>query len=327
MNFLENLVSDFREKKLWPVALMLLVVPIMLSSSSSPSSAPVSPVPAVAAPGPTVSGVPDVTLRSAEAHSVLSGPVRDPFVQQALPGGASRSATGVTTVQSAASAAAAAVQSGSSVTATVAHTPAPATSSPTAGAGTLPPIPRITFYTFSVDLKFGLEGHETPATNVPRLEPFPSPMNPLVLFLGVKNDRKTVVFLVSSQANPVGQGTCKPSKTRCELLSVKLGQRESFLLANDRGGVDIYNLVVTAIRLTPTKAADVAKTANSRVSVAGQKIADHVDPFSVGLHSLSYSVNTGTVSTHQVPAKWLQHLLRSTGRTPPGVVLQPVSAL
>jgi hypothetical protein len=299
----------------------LVAVPLVLSSSSSPSSTPALPVPTVAAPPPVVSGVPAVTLRATEARSLLNGAARDPFVQQALPAAASTSGTGATTVQSAASAASAAVQSGSSVTSTVASTPA---SSTNPESGTLPPVPAIKYFTFSVDVKFGLQGHETVVKSVPRLEPFPSPTNPLVLFLGVKNDRKTVVFLVSSQASPVGQGTCKPSKSHCELLSLKLGQRESFLVVNDRGGADIYNLAVTAIRLIPTAAADVAKAANSRVSAAGRTIADHVDPFSVGLHSLSYSVGTGTVSTHPVPAKWLQQLVHTLGALPAGVLLEPV---
>jgi hypothetical protein len=184
--------------------------------------------------------------------------------------------------------------------------------------------PTVTFFSVAVDVRFGKQGHETLLQNVARLSPLPSAKNPLLVFLGVKDDRQTALFLVSAQANPAGEGRCRPGPKHCELLELKPGEQESLLVVNNRGGADIYNLQVSAIRLKSTSAVDVAKAANAHVSVAGRKIVRRASEQSIGLHSVSYSSVTGTLSQHPVPKAWLEHLMQLAGGIPAGVVLNPV---
>jgi hypothetical protein len=146
------------------------------------------------------------------------------------------------------------------------------------------------------------------------------------VFLGVKNDRRTAVFVVSSQANPAGQGKCSPKPNHCELLELKLGQGESFLVVDGNGNANIYNLHVSAVRLRAAPSPDAAKAANDRVSVAGRKIVRRASAQSIGLHSVSYSDATGTVSEHPVPRAWLEHLMLLTGGVQTWAVLEPVGA-
>jgi hypothetical protein len=163
-------------------------------------------------------------------------------------------------------------------------------------------------------------------SNVARLSALPSAQNPLLVFLGVKNDKKTALFLVSSQANPAGQGKCSPKPSHCELLALKLGQRESLLVVDANGSPAIYNLQVSAIRLTPTSSEDAARKANDRISAAGRKILRRASRESIELHSVSYSSSTGTVSEHSVPNAWLQHLMLVTGGVQTWPVLEPAGA-
>ena len=58
-NFLNGIVNDFREKKLWPIAVVLVAalvaVPVLLSKSSS-SSTPEAQVPVAAPPRDGLAG-------------------------------------------------------------------------------------------------------------------------------------------------------------------------------------------------------------------------------------------------------------------------------
>jgi hypothetical protein len=159
--------------------------------------------------------------------------------------------------------------------------------------------------------------------NVARLTPFPSKADPVLVFLGVKSDRKTAVFLVSSLAAPAGQGTCSPSARQCEFLDLKAGQRELLLVRNADGGLTEYKLGINAVRLAQTASAAKAKLSYARESRAGAKIIREASPSSLALQSLSYSMNTGTVSFHRVSHATLQRL-RKAGAVTTGVVLHPV---
>ena len=64
MNILNGIVNDLREKKLWPIALVLLAalvaVPVLLSKSSS--STPEAQVPVTGAATPSAPALPAVSV-------------------------------------------------------------------------------------------------------------------------------------------------------------------------------------------------------------------------------------------------------------------------
>lgn len=295
MNPVQNLISDLRDKHLWPVAAALVValiaVPLLLSSSSSPAPAPTTSPVVAAAPTPPV-GIPSVSVVAAPSNARLVGPARDPFAQRPVAAAPSTTTTGATTATtvgatSATTSHAAAVTTGTGRAGTATVTPPGSSTTITVPTAASSP-PPVTFLVFSVDMLFGQQGHEKKLKDVARLTPLPSATNPLLVFLGVKNDRRTAVFLVSSLASPTGQGTCTPKPTQCEFLSLKLGQAESLLTVNSHGGADIYNLGLTGVRLTPTRSADVASRADARVSNAGRKLFGRGGPLSLALRSLGF---------------------------------------
>ena len=86
MNFLQPLITDLREKRLWPVVVVLVgalvAVPVLLAKPAP------KPQPAIAATGAgatitsPISGLPVVELSTTPQFSHLPGHGRDPFTQQ-----------------------------------------------------------------------------------------------------------------------------------------------------------------------------------------------------------------------------------------------------
>ena len=107
--------------------------------------------------------------------------------------------------------------------------------------------------------------------DVARLTPLPSAANPFFVFLGVKEDAKTLVFLVSSDAKATGDGTCKPSKNNCETIELKVGDTEFFDLTTD-DGVQQYQMDI--IKVSKAKASSSAKSARSARAAAKASKAD-----------------------------------------------------
>src|SRR5437588_7976549 len=81
--FFRGIASDFGQKKLWPVAVVLLAaivaVPVLLSKSSSPAPAPQAPLPT---PAPaTGASLPTLNVQSTPGKSRITGPAHNPFLQ------------------------------------------------------------------------------------------------------------------------------------------------------------------------------------------------------------------------------------------------------
>ncbi len=316
---LQTIVTDLREKRLWPIALGLLIalvaLPIALHKSA-PSITPPSAVPAGA--GASSSGIPALAMADASQHTNLAGPSRDPFPQTST-----TAMTGVKTTTPTAATTSVSSSSGSTGSTGSSAGPLPTTTTPTtstpAGAS-----PTVTFFTVAVDLAFGPVGKAAPhILNVERLTPFPSAANPVLVFLGVKADRKTAVFLLSSLAAPAGQGTCVPSARQCEFLDMTSGQRELLLVRDATGGLTEYKLGVLGVHLQSTGSSATARHAYMQQSKQGAAIIKAATPYSPALQSLTYSADTGTLSIHPLSPAAIKRL-RTAGVTSTGVVLHPV---
>jgi hypothetical protein len=102
--FFRGIVNEFRDKKLWPVAALLLVgivaVPILLTSSSNPPAQTETPAPV--APPPSGTTLPALSVQSTPAHSDLTARARDPFASAS---GSGTSTTGSSTAPNLGSAA------------------------------------------------------------------------------------------------------------------------------------------------------------------------------------------------------------------------------
>jgi hypothetical protein len=272
MTFLRNVLHDLVEKRLWPVAVALIValvaVPVVLGGSEEP----VAPVDDVAAVTPE-----KVPPGSAEVVSLdqnvptgkvaRTGKVRNPFKQQHLP---------KTDTAGAASSLLAATRSllGNSSSPS---SPSTGGSSPSGGGGgiqTPTPSPTPTAPKpdkpdpkdlYRVTLRFGEVGDLKTHKNVARLTPLPSSSNPFVVFLGIKADGKTAVFLVSSSSGTTGEGDCEPDDT-CTFLYMKEDQQQSFEAVDANDQVVTYALKLLKINVEETDAPQSSSSSSSRAA-------------------------------------------------------------
>jgi hypothetical protein len=75
-------------------------------------------------------------------------------------------------------------------------------------------------YSYAADVQFGVEGSLKRYRGVERLEFVPSRSLPLLMYLGVKSDKKTMVFMVDSRLSQGGEGKCVPKPSLCTFIEV-----------------------------------------------------------------------------------------------------------
>jgi len=267
MRPLRNLLNELVERRLWPVALLLLValvaVPLLLAKPASPTAddappaaAPQAAAAAAAAPAAAAPGEPVVSVtRDAIAAAPLRGRAKNPFRQQHV---VPEPAAGATTAQ------ATAPVPGS--------TPAGGTQGGGGSGGqTSPPSSQPTYVYASVDVRFGKAGHRLRRIeDVPRLTPLPNANHPIVVFLGTRKDRETAVFLVSTDVHVQGLGQCVPSRRLCEAIELREGDTAFLDFTEADGTVEQYELDLDAVTLHETTSQAVAQRAYARVSRVGK---------------------------------------------------------
>jgi hypothetical protein len=326
MSIVKALITDLRERRLWPIAVAMVValaaVPVLLSRKAHP--APVAQAPAGGAVASQAASLPVVSVQSTPSHGRLIGAPQDPFpqpTQTSVPNASSGSTHTVPPTSGGAGGGSGAGGSGASQSSST-----PSEAQPTTTATTAPPV-RITWFHWAVNLAFGKAGKRLRAyDDAKRFTTLPSPRNPLVVFLGLMSDAKTAVFLVSSTASPAGPGRCTPSLRNCEFLKLKAGQQEALLTVNANGSVTEYALEVTAVHLVQNSQPTAAPLAPARTSNAGRKIVARAARASSLLRQLSYSPRTGLLTFRRlVSGPTLVHLGRLAASAATGVMLRPVS--
>jgi hypothetical protein len=276
MKAVRGLLQDLVERRLWPVAVLLLAaavaVPVYLGRSASDEGAPSPPAGQSADAGKTSKAA--VTIEDPAADDDRRGGVRNPFKQLHLPKKAA------TTTGS---------KSSTPSTDTPASSGGSGSGSGSGGDGSEPKLPGSggdngsggdkgsgggnsdtdPLDTYHLTLKFGRsDGEQKTYKDVARLSPLPSADNPFFVYTGVLKDGKTAVFLLSSDATATGDGHCKPSSKSCQTIEVKQGDTEFFDRTVD--GEDIqYQLDIVRVFRKGEASATAAVAANERHSTAG----------------------------------------------------------
>jgi hypothetical protein len=272
MSGARGLLRELIERRLWPVAVLLLVaavaVPMYLGRSTAED----------AAVAPVVTAQPDATASKAavsiEAQAELDrrGGVRNPFKQLHVPKAATPSTTtGATTSTPAAGTTTTGGSTGSGSGGAV----PPVTSGGTGGTGTGTGTGTATpsadpLDTHHLTLRFGrtdaagLKAYR----DVARLSPLPNAENPFFVYTGVLKDGKTAVFLLSSDVVASGDGHCRPSAASCQTIEVKEGDTEYFDLVVAGQPVQ-YQLDVVRVYNTGASSVGAAAAAYERHSDAG----------------------------------------------------------
>ena len=235
MSAVRGILSDLVERRLWPIAVVLVAaavaIPVLLVKPASHAPAPTD-VAQTPAPAPAV-GTPAVSLADAGGGPV-TGNLKNPFRQQHVPKATAATAGPTTGLGPA--------KPGGGSPAGSGGTGAPSAGGGGGGTSSGPARPRSSAPRSTLQVRFGLAEGQRAKHDVSPGSPLPSPTNPLLVYLGQTKAGKAA-FLVSSDAQPQGDGECKPDKSICSTLYMKEGGTEFFDVTGPTGTVQ-YELDV-----------------------------------------------------------------------------------
>ena len=296
MSFLNQIWKDLKDRKLLPVAGVLLVaivaVPVALSSSSSTPA----PAGAVAPPPPPAAGLPAVNQTSVPSSAAPNGRARNPFAPSSgatstttttttaatstpVTGSTSATGTGTGTGTTGASGSPSSSSTGGTSTPTTPSTGGQTPSVPP----TIPvPKPKRTVPTLKSDQSYSVSlaitrrsGGLDTINPLQRLSPLPSPSQPLVVELGVLKGGDRVLFAVQPGTVVSGKGTCVPGAIDCEILSLAQAQTEKLSVRTDHGVVPVALFAVTGITAIKHSSRVAAMKARHQESRVGRQVLDH----------------------------------------------------
>jgi hypothetical protein len=278
--FLEDLWQDLREKRLWPVAvalvLALVAVPVLLKK---PFQAP-PPAPAVAtsAADQDLQHQAKVVLANQESNGSRlnlfdpSDPFRAPASARKKDDNGVTSASGGGLSNPAGQAAGSGASSGGD-SGGGSLTPDSGgggfSGGGTTGGGSVPKSKtKVTKFTYVIDVTYKHNGHTRKEKGMTALEMLPNSTSPLLVFLGVDSKATNAVFIVDSSLKPApeGEGKCKPSTDNCNFLYLGAGNEEVFTTS----GGQIYSLQIDGIRRVKVKSKS-AKASSKKHKAAAKK--------------------------------------------------------
>jgi hypothetical protein len=125
-------------------------------------------------------------------------------------------------------------------------------------------------YKYVVDLTFSANGRTRHIKGLEKLDMLPSDRSPLLIFMGVTAKGGDAVFLVDSTLEAAGEGRCKPSESECAFAYIGAGSEYVF---SDADG-NTYTIKIDEIRKVKVGAsaagsAKSAKGAKAHASVGG----------------------------------------------------------
>jgi hypothetical protein len=137
-----------------------------------------------------------------------------------------------------------------------------------------PDTPKRKYELYSLTVRFGSTDETSlPKRNLPRLTALPSAEDPVLVYLGLEGDGKTAVFLVDAAAEPNGDGSCQPNGASCETIHMRVGDTEFFDIKDDQGNVSAqYQLDLLDIKRSTTTSAAKAKASRAKASKAGRRV-------------------------------------------------------
>jgi hypothetical protein len=281
--FLKDLWADLREKRLWPVAVALVVgliaVPLVLAKPAT------SPAPA-AVPAPT-SQLPDAGLKVLAASDdtgagsdlgvfnpkdpfrppskVLHRPTSAATASSATSGSAGPSSGGASAAGSPSSSSA----GGSAGSGGGSGTPGGNSGGGSGGGSFTPsrPTTRTQRYEYVVDVTFSHNTRTRRVKSMHRLDMLPSQNSPLLIFMGVDKNASNAVFLVDSTLTGVGEGTCRPSPDKCSFLYLGPGSVHAFTGQDGQS----YTIRLDEIRRVKVPSAKKASSKSSKSKRASSK--------------------------------------------------------
>jgi hypothetical protein len=275
--FALDLWQDLQEKRLWPVAVVLLLglvaVPVLLAKPAADPPAPAPVANAADAPKPgELKQLAKVKLGTEEPGDGSTLGVFDPSNPFTPPKGAikkekSASSTGAGPSSGTSSGSPSGgtggtgggttpVDPGGTPGGTPGVTPSPG------GGGTTT---TTTTYKYVVDLTFSANGRTRHIKGMEKLDMLPNQSSPLLIFMGATPKGSDAVFLVDSTLTAAGEGRCKPSRTECAFAYIGAGSE--YIFSQEDG--DTYTVEIKEIRkVKVTPGATGAKAGGSKARAA-----------------------------------------------------------
>ena len=296
------LLMPFRQlvdRKLWPLAILLVAalaaVPMLLAKDDP---APVTPLAAAGGPaaGATQSVTqPIVTLGDAterERSRKVLGARKNPFepavkAKKAEATTSTSTGDGATTTTDAKPGGGDAGGSGGATTGT---TPGPIVGEPPVETPAKP-----TYELFQLKIRFGSTSSEDLANrSVKRLTALPKMADPVLVYLGLKRDQRTAVFLVDANTLVVGDGRCVPTPDNCQNLELKKGQTAFIDVLDPVSGESTaqYQLDYVRVLKRTTTDAKAAKASRRAVARGGR---DALRARSSRINGWEYDAETGVL--------------------------------
>jgi hypothetical protein len=273
--FLLDLWHDLREKRLWPVAVVLLLglvaVPVLLAK---PAGEP-APAPVVAAPSvkekerEALAALAKVKLGEEEVGKGSTLGVFDPDNPFAPPKGTIKKEDAPGTpdfdggpVDTVGGPGAGGDVTGGGVPDGGVGAP---TTPDTGGDGET----KTTVFKYVVDVTFTANGSTRRIKGLEKLDMLPNSSSPLLIFMGVTAKGSDAVFLVDSTLEAAGEGRCKPSPDECAFAYIGAGAE--YVFTEEDG--DTYTVKIDEIRKVKVGASgsSKAKGATARASVGRQR--------------------------------------------------------
>jgi hypothetical protein len=242
--------QDLRERRLWPIALVLVLaivaIPVALTKSAAqpPASAPLADT------GDAYDRV-TVKLDGADAASTGAGSALDEFAEgdPFTPPSAIAKSAGA----GAAASASLAGPSDDGGSGTPSGDGGGSSPSPSPDPVDIaPPVTRTetSQYEYVADVTFWAGDRRREIRGLRKLDMLPNQSAPVLIFMGTAGDGGNAVFLVDSTLKAAGEGRCVPSRANCAYVHVGPGSEEEF--TTEQG--DSYRLRVDEIRRVKLKA-------------------------------------------------------------------------
>jgi hypothetical protein len=277
-NALQNVLADLREKRLLPVAILLLAglvaVPVLLAKPAEEQNASGPATPSAANQDQATRALVALADEGSGSGSMLKlfNP-RDPFAAEGVKNlhslGSTELGSASTQLASSSAKSGGASDPGSTGTSgggstggttTGGGTGGGTTGGGTTGGGTT----EVTAYTYVLDLTFTKDGHKHAYSSVSKLAQLPNEDEPLLLFLGVDSGGDNAVFLVDSTLTSDGEGHCEPSPSDCATLSIGAGSVQHFSDADGHS----YTLQIDEIRKVKLDKASASSEPRARAAEA-----------------------------------------------------------
>jgi hypothetical protein len=271
MSFFSNIGHQLVERRLWPVAILLVAalaaVPVVLAKD--PDTPPATPV-AKAEGENVLTEAPIVTPSSIDAvnsRKVL-GKAKNPFGMPKPPKTAPSDKPSESVLPQDEK------DAGKDLSSTGSTPPSSGgTTSPVAPVApttpTTPAKPAKTYDKYDLTVRFGDSAVAPSRMTLKRLQPLPKADLPALIYLGVSKDGERAIFLLEQGVQVVGDGECDPTPEDCETLRLRAGETE-FLDVTDETGAVTAQYQLDLVKIHKGKTASASRASSS--SKAGREL-------------------------------------------------------